>query len=187
MVFFDQLDAYLSWESLEGGPYLKIGNLGNDSEGIQYPQRYSQREFDEIRDQLKEILVNIINDYVSIKVCTDKNRILYRDLVVDKDNLEVRLVKEYLKAGHKPPNYLLCYRYKQGLTSKYYTGKLAHKGVNAKELRLLLFKDKPVYLKIVDEIEESEIVNSIVFLPNILDNFLSTLKFEIYKVDTKLR
>jgi hypothetical protein len=187
MIFFDQLDSYLAWESIEGGPYINMNVLKNSVMSVQYNGGHSVTELATIKPQLLEIIERIMDNYVSIKICSDKHKILYRDLVVDIDNFETELVKEYLKAGYAPPNYLLCYRYKNGLKSEYYTGKLIHSEVNTKNIKILEFKGQPVYLRIKESAEEDKVVDDIVFLPEILNNFLSALKINLNKINTKLK
>jgi hypothetical protein len=179
MILLEHLDTFIGWESLEGGPYKKISELKDIKQNnISYRFSNSKEELASIAEELRQILYSIIDDYVSIKICSNIIGIKYKDLIIDMDNLEIRLVNEYLKK-FPPPLYLLCNRYKNNrLQNIYYTDMYSLQELKVNPVKVLDFKDNPVYLKLIEGTTEVN-KDPVVFIPDILKTFFKELKIII--------
>jgi len=165
------IDIFLEWESLEGGPYVKMEYIQRDR-SLNYPRDLSNyiRIYE---DTIKCILEKILNEYISIKICSDKKGFLYIDLVKDRDGLEDRFLKEWLKIHNFIPEAFICRKYKDRLSTRYYNT-IRDTSTNVLDLELFQFKNKPVKLKFIKNQEEN--MDKYCIIPMILNGFLENLK-----------
>lgn len=198
--FLYQIKSYLEWESIEGGPYIRLSNRNNSHNSQYYLNTYcfyynyrisdysiycsynhSHYSFNTIENN-KEVLLNELIKYVNIN--------LNNNAIKDINNIDLKISLENEKKlvqfienldnsffGTIDKNYLLAVK----KNNEYYKYNLSNIINNSdKENKFLLnFKEKKIYSKILNNDNNNKPV--LLLNPYFKEKLLSIIKNKIIK------
>lgn len=185
-LFCFELHKYLQTESLSGGPYIRLENIGIDNSSYYY--NYSLTYIDDYntnlftKEQLKDFYKYVINskklifNYTNEQYDIGLNHINYIVLI---SNLFIEWVNKNIDITQNFYNTLLLNSFLVKVkVSEYEIQKIKTIHVTTNnDVQICTFKNNPIYLNIIDEDSEQENYTLILNTP-----FLSYFTTQILKI-----
>lgn len=153
--FLYQLKNYLSWESIEGGPYIKISQRKKKKENINFPfyfnTFYNRNSLNFISLFINKYLEQFIK-YTKISFLNNKKDIAVDILPSDEEKL-IGFLKPILKENNIQERYLFAIKTETGYTTiNSSTASFNSKSLDNKPM--FIFKNEPVKFKVIYEEEQ---------------------------------